>query len=235
MRRKIAIYIILATLVIACAPSVNAVTVATADVGISNLNWAMEAQEGQGTLYLWWTINDAAKETQGLQVNISVDGSNIGTTSANGHLNLQSAWTFTEFGAVFDTTGTYTIKVEFVDFTEPEGSNTANNKVERTVSVGQGILDDILNGIYGIYFAVGEAIPQTGIGLIDDLPFLPIIILIVIVIIIYILYRKRKKKKKAKPMKFLSTPPHISATMPFQHGTQRHPPYGPPREFDEYY
>jgi hypothetical protein len=253
MKKKIIICGIIMMLIAISIPTVNATNDFTpqglvnvaGDIGISDLTCVAEVDNKSGTLYLWWKTNTAAKETPGLNVNISVDGRIIGTASANTHFDLESAWSYDEFGAIFETAETYTIKVEFIDFLDPDGKNvnTKNDETQRTIYVGEGILSDILNSVYGLYFLTEQAIPDTGIDFLDDLPFLPIIILIFIVVIAYLLYRRSKKKKAKKTRPMRPIPPRNLGQQrrdpmmgrvvnPYE---RKYPPYGPTNYFDDEY
>jgi hypothetical protein len=246
MKNKIIICGIFVMLMMALIPTTNASLEKVAgDIGISDLICVVEIDNKTGTLYLWWRTNDAAKETVGLKVNISVDDKEIGTAPANSHFDLESAWKYDEFGVIFGTAGTYTIKVEFVDFLDPEelNTNTRNDKVQRTIYVGEGILSDILNSVYGFYYLAERAIPETGVDLIDDLPLLPIIVLVIIVAIAFLLYRRSKKKKAKKFRPGRPIPPRNLGQQrrepmmgrvvnPYE---KRYPPYGPTNYFDDEY
>lgn len=245
MKNKIIICGIILTLLMACIPTANAnlVTV-TGDIGISDLISVVEIDGSSAKLFLWWKTNEEAQNTAGLQVNISVGDQVIGTTSANNHLDMQSAWKYDEFGTIFGTTGTYTIKVEFIDFVDPDGVNTnkANDKVQRTIYVGEGIIADILNQAYGFYFLVEQAIPETGVDFIDDLPLIPILVFVVLLIVAFVVYRHRKKKKGKKygarpiPPRSLGherrEPLMGRVVSPYE---KRYPPYGPRDYFDDEY
>jgi hypothetical protein len=236
MKNKIVIGIIITLVALSMIPKVNAASTISGDIGISNLSYAMEAESGQGTLYLWWLTNDASKAAVGLQVNISVNGQVIGTTSANSHLNLGSAWTFDEFSQVFGTEGSYEIIVQFTNFTDPESknTNTGNDKVERTIYVGDGILSAIVGGAYDIYFMVDDAIPNTGVDIIDNLPMLPILIAVIIIIVVIVLYKRHKKKKTKKGIGAARHHPYGSPSYNVE--KKNYPPYGgrPPTYYDDY-
>lgn len=237
MKNKMVIGIIMLVM-LSMIPTANAASTISGDISISNLNYAMEAESGEGTLYLWWRTNDAAKNSVGLQVNISVNGQIIGTTSANNHLNMGSAWTFNEFSQVFGTEGSYVIIVQFTDFTDPElaNVNTENDKVERTIYVGDGILSAIVGGAYDIYFMVDEAIPKTGIEIIDNLPMIPVLIAVIALVVVIVLYMRHKKKKRKKGIGKTTHHPYGSPSYNLPGGRKNYPPYGghPPTYYDDY-
>ena len=228
MKKIVIIGTIFLMLVITMLPTASATVNSSADIGISDLNWAIETDQGSGTLYLWWQTNDAAKACAGLNVNISIDGSVIGTTLANTHLNMGDAWTLSSFSTTFGSEGTYTIKVAFVDFTEPVGG-ASNNKVEKMIDVGEGIFADLANLGYGIYFAMDQALSSTGMEILDDLPLVPILAGVVVSIVAFVVY-KRYKKKKAKTK---AINPYRQRTASMQ-STTRYPPYGPNTYYDDY-
>jgi len=229
--RKIIIYAILAALVLTIVPAVNAEVQASADIDITDLEYAIETDQGDGTLYVWWKTNAAAKDCEGLQVNVSVDGSIIGTTDANTHLSLGNAWTFDEFNTVFGEEGTYTLKVAFIDFSEPDGSNQAKNDVERTITVGESILNSISQGLYDVFFAIDQAVDSTGMDILDDIPFLPVIIVIVLIVVVYLIYKKYKKKKARGRQ---TVAPYRQRNVSIN-TTTRYPPYGNPPNQKRYY
>jgi Na+/melibiose symporter-like transporter len=198
--RKKVIVMTLVLLTILFVPTVSAAEPnVPGDVSISNLNWAMESKEGEATLYLWWSTNSVAKDVSGLEVNITINNQYIGTTLANDHLALGDAWAYDEWAAMFPDSGSYDVKVEFINVVEPtDVANSANNKAEKTVSVGEGFLSDVKNGIYSFESMVDDAVDATGFEILQDLPVIPIIAGIVVAIIAFVIYRRYKKKKKKK-------------------------------------
>lgn len=194
------------------------------------------------TMYLWWEINQAAKNYTDLQVKVSVAFNNgapvyiLNSTEikANEHYSLATAFVWDQWGAMFNTSGTYVVKVEFVNLTEPSGANALDNSISKTMMVGDEFYTSFVNMIYSVLFALDKLIASTGIDFLGQIPYLSAIIIIIIIVVIYLLYRrgKRKRMRPMMPVRRTTSYRETVGTMPAYQ--QRRPPYQDNRD-NQYY
>jgi hypothetical protein len=239
MKKAIGIAILMVLMLVAVLGTTASATVsATENIGFTDLNveWSSSPTGQKITLSVWWTMNAAANNLAGLTVNITVitatqtKSISEGTiVYANQHFSVPTAWKFEEWKETFANAGTYTIKVEFIDITEPAGSNALDNSITIQQDIGQGIISSLLNGFYSVTFTISKAVASTGIGFLGEIPYLPVIIIIVVIVIVYLLYRRYKRKR--------NTPQPVRRIAQTYRETTSYPPYppsNPPNYGDQY-
>ena len=205
---------------VASAATINT----TDDLAISWLNYQIETFQKKTTLSVEWGINGIATNTSGLFVKVLFNNQEIaqGTTiTASGHDTLGTAWTFEELGQFISQPGTYKLRIEFANATD---SDASNNYIERDISLDEGFLSNIKNGIYDIAYSINKAVTDLGLGFLKDIPYFPFIVIIVIVVVIYLLYRRFKKKKARPTMPMRRTTSYRESTS-IPAYNQRRPPY----------